>query len=106
MKTRVQKWWVTALRCVSQNRLRRRPASTLMQPSSCLSWRDRSWSRRIIQQPLSLDQLLLGVTDDNMPGDWDTGPASRQGTLVSRKSALYSGTRRCGLDYARSASRP
>ncbi len=31
--------------------------------------------KRITQQPLSLDQLLLGVTDDNMPGDWDPGPA-------------------------------
>lgn len=26
-------------------------------------------------QPLSLDQLLRGITDDNLPGEWDTGPA-------------------------------
>ncbi len=26
-------------------------------------------------QPLTLDQLLSGVTDENLPGEWDTGPA-------------------------------
>jgi antitoxin MazE len=26
-------------------------------------------------QPLTLDQLLRGVTDENRPGEWDTGPA-------------------------------
>jgi antitoxin MazE len=26
-------------------------------------------------QPLTLEQLLRGVTDDNLPGEWDTGPA-------------------------------
>ncbi|MCI0459984.1 MAG: AbrB/MazE/SpoVT family DNA-binding domain-containing protein [Gemmataceae bacterium] len=25
--------------------------------------------------PLTLDQLLRGVTDENLPGEWDTGPA-------------------------------
>jgi antitoxin MazE len=29
----------------------------------------------ITQQPLSLDQLLRGVTDENLPGEWGTGPA-------------------------------
>ncbi len=26
-------------------------------------------------QPLTLKQLLRGVTDENLPGEWDTGPA-------------------------------
>ena len=26
-------------------------------------------------QPLTLEQLLDGITDDNLPGEWDTGPA-------------------------------
>lgn len=29
----------------------------------------------IAQQPLSLEQLLRDVTDENLPGEWDTGPA-------------------------------
>jgi antitoxin MazE len=26
-------------------------------------------------QPLTLKELLRGVTDENLPGEWDTGPA-------------------------------
>jgi len=26
-------------------------------------------------QPLSLEELLRGITDDNMPSEWDTGKA-------------------------------
>jgi antitoxin MazE len=26
-------------------------------------------------QPLRLEELLLGVTSENLPGEWDTGPA-------------------------------
>lgn len=29
----------------------------------------------ITPQPLTLDQLLRGITDENLPGEWDTGPA-------------------------------
>jgi antitoxin MazE len=29
----------------------------------------------IAPQPLTLDQLLRGITDENLPGEWDTGPA-------------------------------
>jgi antitoxin MazE len=25
--------------------------------------------------PLTLEELLRGITDDNLPGEWDTGPA-------------------------------
>ena len=30
----------------------------------------------IAPQPLTLDELLRGVTDDNRPGEWDPGPAT------------------------------
>jgi antitoxin MazE len=29
----------------------------------------------ITPQPLTLEQLLSGITDENRPGEWDTGPA-------------------------------
>ena len=29
----------------------------------------------ITQQPLKLDELLRGMTDENLPGEWNTGPA-------------------------------
>jgi antitoxin MazE len=31
--------------------------------------------RPITPQPLTLDELLRGITDENIPGEWDTGPA-------------------------------
>jgi antitoxin component of MazEF toxin-antitoxin module len=27
----------------------------------------------VAPQPLTLDELLRGITDDNIPGEWDTG---------------------------------
>jgi len=27
------------------------------------------------EEPLSLDSLLAGITDENLHGEWDTGPA-------------------------------
>ena len=32
--------------------------------------------RPVAPPPLSLEELLRGVTDDNIPGEWDTGPAT------------------------------
>jgi antitoxin MazE len=29
----------------------------------------------ITTQPLTLEQLLRGITDENLPGEWDTGSA-------------------------------
>lgn len=29
----------------------------------------------VSQEPVSLDELLRGVTDQNLHGEWDTGPA-------------------------------
>jgi antitoxin MazE len=31
--------------------------------------------RPLAPEPLTLDELLRGVTDDNLHGEWDTGPA-------------------------------
>jgi len=27
----------------------------------------------VAPQPLALDELLRGITDENLPGEWDTG---------------------------------
>jgi antitoxin MazE len=32
--------------------------------------------KRIAPQPLTLEQLLRGITEDNLPNEWDTGPAT------------------------------
>ena len=29
----------------------------------------------VASEPPTLDELLRGITDDNLPGEWDTGPA-------------------------------
>jgi antitoxin MazE len=30
--------------------------------------------KSITPEPLKLEQLLRGITDANLPGEWDTGP--------------------------------
>jgi antitoxin MazE len=30
----------------------------------------------IAPPPLTLEELLRGITDDNLPGEWETGPAT------------------------------
>jgi antitoxin MazE len=32
--------------------------------------------RPLPPRPITLDELLRDVTDDNLPGEWDTGPAA------------------------------
>ena len=32
--------------------------------------------QRIRPQPLRLEELLRAITDENLPGEWDTGPAA------------------------------
>ena len=29
----------------------------------------------ISREPITLDKLLRGVTEENLPGEWDTGPS-------------------------------
>jgi antitoxin MazE len=74
MKTRVQKWGNSlALRIpksfAEEAGLRADAAVELSLVEGALV------VQRITPDPLTLDQLLLGITDDNMPRDWDTGPA-------------------------------
>jgi antitoxin MazE len=74
MKTRVQKWGNSlALRIpksfAEEAGLRAEAAVELTLVEGALV------VQRVTPEPLTLDQLLLGVTDDNMPSDWDTGPA-------------------------------
>jgi antitoxin component of MazEF toxin-antitoxin module len=30
----------------------------------------------VVPQPPTLEELLLGITDDNIPSEWDTVPAA------------------------------
>jgi len=74
MKTRVQKWGNSlALRIpksfAAEAGLRANTAVELSLVEGALV------VQAVTPQPLTLDQLLHGITDDNMPSDWDTGPA-------------------------------
>lgn len=74
MKTRVQKWGNSlALRIpkafAEEAGLRANAAVELSLVAGTL----------VVQPaaaPLTLADLLRGVTDDNIPGEWDTGPAT------------------------------
>jgi antitoxin MazE len=74
MKTRVQKWGNSlALRI---------PKSVAVEAGLCanttveLSLVEGTLRvKPVAQQPVLLDELLKGITDDNLPGEWDTGPA-------------------------------
>ena len=61
--------------------------------------------RPVTPQPLTLDERLRGITDNNIPIEWNTGPAVGKEGLVSRKRTYIPERRRC-LDHPRSASRP
>ena len=74
MKTRVQKWGNSlALRIpksfAEEAGLRADAAVELSLEKGRLI------VQLITPPPLTLDQLLPGITDDNLPGEWDTGPA-------------------------------
>lgn len=74
MKTRVQKWGNSlALRIpksfATEAGLHANAAVELSLRGSTLV------VRPITPQPLTLEQLLHGITDENLPGEWDTGPA-------------------------------
>ena len=75
MKTRVQKWGNSlALRIpksfAEEAGLRPNAAVELSFVDGALV------VRPIAPQPPILDDLLRGVTNDNLPGEWDTGPAA------------------------------
>jgi len=75
MKTRVQKWGNSlALRIpksfAAEAGLRANAAVELSLVDGALV------VQPVIPQPLTLDELLRGITDDNVPRDWATGPAA------------------------------
>ena len=75
MKTRVQKWGNSlALRIpksfAEEVGLRDNAAVELSLVGGALV------VQPVAPQPLTLDELLRGVTDDNIPGEWHTGPAT------------------------------
>jgi antitoxin MazE len=74
MKTRVQKWGNSlALRIpkafADEAQLRENSQVELLLADGKLI------IRAIAQEPLTLEELLRGVTDENLHGEWDTGPA-------------------------------
>ena len=75
MKTRVQKWGNSlALRIpkafAEEAGLRASAAVELTLVEGTLV------VRPFTAPPLTLDNLLRGITDDNLPSEWDTGPAA------------------------------
>lgn len=78
MKTRVQKWGNSlALRIpksfAAEAGLHDNAAVELSLTKGALV------VRPITPQPLTLEELLRGITDDNLPGEWDTGrPAGKE----------------------------
>jgi len=75
MKTRVQKWGNSlALRIpksfATEAGLRENTAVDLSVTEGKLVVQPQS------EEPLSLDSLLAGVTDENLHCEWDTGPAA------------------------------
>jgi len=74
MKSRVQKWG---------NSLAVRIPKSFAEEAGLCADADVDLSLRkgaivvqpIAPKPLTLQELLRGVTDENIPGEWDTGPA-------------------------------
>jgi antitoxin MazE len=75
MKTRVQKWGNSlalripksfaeevGLRANADVELSLRGGALVVKP--------------VVPRPPTLEELLRGVTDENVPGEWDTGPAA------------------------------
>src|SRR3954453_9042244 len=75
MKTRVQKWGNSlALRIpksfAEEAGLRANGAVELSLVAGALV------VEAVTPRPVTLAELLQGITDDNLPGEWDTGPAA------------------------------
>jgi antitoxin MazE len=75
MKTRVQKWGNSlAVRIpkafAEEAGLRADAAVELSLVAGALV------VKPVAPEPLTLKDLLRGVTDENLPGEWDTGPAT------------------------------
>ena len=74
MKTRVQKWGNSlAVRIPRSFAAEARLAEGTAVELSLVD--GKLVLQPVAQPPLTLDQLLRGVTDENLHGEWDTGPA-------------------------------
>lgn len=74
MKTRVQKWGNSlALRIPKSFAAEVRLAEDTPVELSLVE--GKLIVRPIAPPPLTLDELLQGVTEENLHGEWDTGPA-------------------------------
>ncbi len=74
MKTRVQKWGNSLALRIPQSfaaEVRLREGT----PVELSLVEDKLVIQPLVQHPLALDDLLKGVTDENLHGEWDTGPA-------------------------------
>jgi antitoxin MazE len=74
MKTRVQKWGNSlALRIPKSFAV-----EAGLHPNAAVELRLVKGTlvvQPLTPQPLTLEQLLRGITEENRPGEWDTGPA-------------------------------
>jgi antitoxin MazE len=74
MKTRVQKWGNSlAVRIPKSFAAEARLAEDTPVDLSLVD--GKVVIEPLAPQPLTLDELLRGVTDENLHGEWDTGPA-------------------------------
>jgi antitoxin MazE len=75
MKTRIQKWGNSLALRIPKSFAEE--AALYEDASVDLSLAEGSLVVRLIRsQPLTLGELLQGITDENLPGEWDTGPAA------------------------------
>jgi len=74
MKTRVQKWGNSlALRIPKSFALEAQLGEDSPVELSLVD--GKLIIQLLVEEPINLDQLLRGVTDQNLHGEWDTGPA-------------------------------
>jgi antitoxin MazE len=74
MKTRVQKWGNSlALRIPKSFAAETGLSEDTPVELSCVE--GRLVIKPLAPRPPTLEELLQGVTDDNIPGEWDTGAA-------------------------------
>jgi antitoxin MazE len=74
MKTRVQKWGNSlALRIPKAFAVEAGLAPNVAVKLSIV--KGALVVRPVAPEPLTLEELLRGVTDENRPGEWQTGPA-------------------------------
>lgn len=74
MKTRVQKWGNSlALRIPKSFALEAQLGEDSPVELSLVD--GKLIIQLLVEEPINLDQLLSGVTDQNLHGEWDTGPA-------------------------------